>query len=89
MLARETDKFLISVTFFCHSYRHTSSATGSDIDAAAMEFERRFHISVDESADREHQVCFKWSINDDAWTLSALFTWYSNLFLFTKMHVSK
>ncbi|XP_055324377.1 E3 ubiquitin-protein ligase Nedd-4 isoform X2 [Sitodiplosis mosellana] len=35
--------------------RHTTTVSGSDIDAAAMEFERRFHISVDASEDREHQ----------------------------------
>lgn len=38
--------------------RHSSTAAGNDIDAAAMEFERRFHISVDASDDREHQVGF-------------------------------
>lgn len=37
-------------------YRHTTAVSGSDIDAAAMEFERRFHISVDASEDREQQV---------------------------------
>lgn len=36
---------------------HTQSAPSStDIDNAAMEFERRFHISVDASEDREQQV---------------------------------
>lgn len=39
-----------------HVCRHTTAVSGNDIDAAAMEFERRFHISVDASEDREHQV---------------------------------
>ncbi|XP_031619694.1 E3 ubiquitin-protein ligase Nedd-4 isoform X2 [Contarinia nasturtii] len=33
----------------------TNPVSSSDIDAAAMQFERRFHISVDASEDREHQ----------------------------------
>lgn len=38
-------------------YRHTQSTPSvADIDAAAMEFERRFHISVDASEDREQLV---------------------------------
>lgn len=38
-------------------HRHTQSTPSvADIDAAAMEFERRFHISVDASEDREQQV---------------------------------
>lgn len=41
---------------FIHFYRHTNSAFGTDMDAAAMEFERRFHISVDDSQDRDQQV---------------------------------
>lgn len=37
--------------------RHTNSAVNSsDIDAAAMEFERRFHISVDDSADQQVRI---------------------------------
>lgn len=41
----------------CNVCRHTQSGpSGADIDAAAMEFERRFHISVDASEDREQQV---------------------------------
>lgn len=40
-------------------YRHTLTTPSSqDIDAAAMEFERRFHISVDASEDREQQVWY-------------------------------
>lgn len=57
--------------------RHTLSApSGADIDAAAMEFERRFHISVDASENREQQV--KW------WTSHA-FQLKSSL-LFDKIH---
>lgn len=37
-------------------FRHSSSVSGSDIDAAAMQFERRFHISVDDSSNRDHPV---------------------------------
>lgn len=36
--------------------RHTTAVSGNEIDAAAMQFERRFHISVDASEDREQQV---------------------------------
>lgn len=36
--------------------RHSSSVSGSDIDAAAMQFERRFHISVDDSSNRDNPV---------------------------------
>lgn len=43
---------------FSISHRHTNAAAAFDneIDAAAMEFERRFHISVDASEDRDQQV---------------------------------
>lgn len=38
-------------------HRHPSPPSETDIDAAAMEFERRFHISVDASDNRDsHQV---------------------------------
>lgn len=46
------DQFFLNILYG----RHTTAVSGSDIDAAAMEFERRFHISVDASEDREHQV---------------------------------
>lgn len=40
------------------SNRHTNAAAafGNEIDEAAMQFERRFHISVDASEDRDQQV---------------------------------
>lgn len=47
------NKTCFCVSPFC---RHTTTASGNEIDAAAMEFDRRFHISVDASEDREQQV---------------------------------
>lgn len=70
--------------------RHTNTATGNDIDAAAMEFERRFHISVDASEDREQQVEKKTHFmrHETFSALSLLEINYFALFTKNKMHVS-
>lgn len=42
---------------FSSNTRHTNSAVNSsDIDAAAVDFGRRFHISVDDSADQQVRI---------------------------------
>lgn len=58
-------KKIILIIFTC---RHSTATAGNDIDAAAMEFERRFHISVDASEDREQQVdkCIPMGMNNSA-----------------------